>query len=346
MTTTPKITIIIPVYNVEKYLRQCLDSVVNQTMRDIQIICVNDGSTDGSLAILREYEACDSRVEIIDKPNGGQSSARNAAYPHIKGKYTLFIDSDDWIELDLCEKTYHKSEATGASMTVFFYQGEDGQINESYLGITSDDKTTVEEKLPFLDFAMIWDKFWRTDFLLDHKLYFPEGLIFEDSLVHWQAVTLADKISVVPERLYHYRCTPGSTSQTKGDHVLNIFPIYHKIRDYLLESGYYVAYRNAFSKKKLFHFYECYHNIPTPLVSRYFVAVREALDVDDWKFFRTASKEQLPKNIRLFYEMIDGGPMEAMNYHVSRAIQETVKMPERFLRRWIIKPIKKRLKVA
>src|SRR5215469_13757361 len=108
----PIISIIIPVYNVEPYLRQCLDSVVNQTMRDIQIICVNDGSPDNSRAILQEYANRDSRIEIIDKPNGGQSSARNAAYPHIRGKYTLFVDSDDWIERDLCEKTYRKAEET------------------------------------------------------------------------------------------------------------------------------------------------------------------------------------------------------------------------------------------
>ena len=98
-----------------------MDSVVNQTMRDIQIICVNDGSPDGSRAILQEYADRDSRIEIIDKPNGGLSSARNAAYPHIRGKYTLFVDSDDWIELDLCEKTYRKSEETGAQMTMFFF---------------------------------------------------------------------------------------------------------------------------------------------------------------------------------------------------------------------------------
>ena len=77
--TTPKISIVIPVYNVEKYLRQCLDSVVNQTLREIQIICVNDGSSDGSLAILREYEARDSRFMVTDQPNRGQSAARNAA---------------------------------------------------------------------------------------------------------------------------------------------------------------------------------------------------------------------------------------------------------------------------
>ena len=90
-------------------------------MSDIQIICVNDGSVDGSLTILREYEAKDSRLTVLDQPNRGQSAASNAAYPHIKGKYTLFVDSDDWIELDLCEKTYRKAEESGTPMTMFFF---------------------------------------------------------------------------------------------------------------------------------------------------------------------------------------------------------------------------------
>jgi len=171
-----------------------LDSVVNQTLRDIQIICVNDGSPDGSRAILQEYADRDSRIEIIDKPNGGLSSARNVAYPYIKGKYTLFVDSDDWIEPNLCEKTYQKAEITGASMTVFFFRKwKEGKIRL----IPSGNKTTIEEKLPLLDFPSACSKLWRTDFLLGNKLYFPEGLVFEDNLVHWQAVTLADKISIV-----------------------------------------------------------------------------------------------------------------------------------------------------
>ena len=121
---SPHITIIIPIYNVEKYIEECLDSVIHQTMKEIQIVCVNDGSLDISREILQKYADKDARIEIIDKTNGGLSSARNIAYPCIKGKYTLFIDSDDWIELDLCEKAYAKAEDSGASITIFFLSME------------------------------------------------------------------------------------------------------------------------------------------------------------------------------------------------------------------------------
>ena len=339
----PEVTIIIPVYNVEPYLRQCLDSVVNQTMREIQIICVNDGSPDGSRAILQEYANRDARIEIIDKPNGGLSSARNAAYPHIKGKYTLFVDSDDWIELDTCEKTFQKAEETGAPLIVFFIQGEEGQKSlPSFQQFSSCDITTVEEKIPYLRFGSVCDKLWRTDFLLGNQLYFPEGLVFEDNLVNWQAVTLADKISVIPEPFYHYRCSSGSITQTFGEHVMHIIPIFNKIHAYLLESGYYAAYRNTFISQKLNAWFYRYQCLPSSLKPKYVAMIRDSLTEDDRKFYRTA----LLKTTKLFYEMIDGGLMEAVKYHGNGRIRSIARMPERVIRRWIVKPLKKLLKAA
>ena len=120
-TVQPKITIIIPVYNVEKYLLQCLDSVVGQTLQDIQILCVDHSSTDGSLAILEEFAAKDSRIEIIHSKNtgGGPGQARNAGLAHVKGRYIQFVDSDDWLDPTLCEKAYCRLEQSGADIMFF-----------------------------------------------------------------------------------------------------------------------------------------------------------------------------------------------------------------------------------
>ena len=342
MTTTPKISIIIPVYNVEKYLAECLDSVVNQTMRDIQIICVNDGSPDNSRAILQEYADEDSRIEIIDKPNGGLSSARNAAYPSIKGKYTLFVDSDDWIDSKLCEKTYHKAEETGAQMVFFFCQRQEVQ------SILTNDIMTVEEKFLILGFAAAWCRLWRSDLLLNNKLYFPEGLVSEDNLVHWQAVTLAERISIVPERLYYWRETPGSITQTIGKHWMDAIPVYNKIRDYLLESDYYTAYRDKFIQQKLRAWHDHCQHLPVSMRAQCMALIRESLTEDDRKFFRNASEELVPKTRRLFYKMIDGGLIEMVNYHIHISpirlrVKSIIRMPEQLLRWWIIKPVKKLL---
>ena len=321
----PKVTIVIPVYNVEQYLRQCLDSVVNQTMRAIQIICVNDGSPDGSRAILQEYADRDPRVEIIDKPNGGLSSARNAAYPAIGGKYVLFLDSDDWWALDLCEKTYQKAEETGAQMTFFNFQLE-GLARFEPREFPPGDKTTVEEKVSLLDYPAACFKLWRTDFLLDNKLYFPVGLTCEDHLVHWQAITQANKISVVPERLYHYRQRTTSIMGTrKKKHMMDIVPIYNRIQEYLLESGYYTAYRDKFIETKLIIWRRVHIFLSVSLKREFAAKIRESLSTDDREFYRTAPQELIPKRIRWFYEMIDGGPIETVNYYVSLAIHVAAK---------------------
>ena len=337
-TTSPKISVVIPVYNVEPYLRQCLDSVVNQTMREIQIICVNDGSPDNSLSILQEYTDKDSRIEIIDKPNGGLSSARNVAYSHIKSKYTLFVDSDDWIELDLCEKAYRKSEETDAPMTLFF---DDRTREKKIQRIAPHEKTTVAEKLPLLDFPSACCKLWRTGFLLNYNLYFPEGLVYEDNLVHWQAVTLADKIAVLPERLYHHRRNSSSITQMKGEHSLDYVPIYDKIHKYLIQSKFYADYREKFIATKLDVWFRHYRNLPSALQSRFVAMIRNSLTEDDREFYRSASNKQCKKIARLFYAMIDGGAAEAWNFRIAFTMNKMALMPERAINRWIVRPLRR-----
>lgn len=118
----PKVSIIIPVYNVEKYLRQCLDSVVNQTLTDIEIICVNDCSPDNSLSILKEYAENDNRIKIIDlKENVGLGQARNIAMQQATGEYIMFVDSDDWLELVACKKAYDRINTNESDVCFFTY---------------------------------------------------------------------------------------------------------------------------------------------------------------------------------------------------------------------------------
>ena len=105
-----KISIIIPVYNVEKYLHECLDSIINQTFKDLEIICVDDGSTDKSSEILEEYEQKDKRFTVISQPNKGVSAARNRGMQQAKGKYIMFVDSDDYIASNACELIYNSAE--------------------------------------------------------------------------------------------------------------------------------------------------------------------------------------------------------------------------------------------
>ena len=113
-----KISVIVPVYNVENYLKKCIDSIINQTFQDIEIICVNDGSTDNSRKILEEYKNKDSRIKIIDKENGGLSSARNAGIKTAEGEFLSFIDSDDWIDKTMLEKLYKNITGLNSDISI------------------------------------------------------------------------------------------------------------------------------------------------------------------------------------------------------------------------------------
>ena len=115
----PKVSVIIPVYNTEKYLRECLDSVVNQTLRDIEIICVDDGSTDNSLAILREYETKDSRIKVLTQENINAGAARNKGLSEATGEFLSFLDSDDFFEPDAIERMYECAKSRNAEIVVY-----------------------------------------------------------------------------------------------------------------------------------------------------------------------------------------------------------------------------------
>ncbi|MDR0485368.1 MAG: glycosyltransferase, partial [Elusimicrobiota bacterium] len=123
-----EISVIIPVYNVEAYLRRCLDSVVNQTFKNLEIICVDDGTKDNSVSILEEYAARDGRIRIFHKENGGLSSARNYGLKYATAPYIAFLDSDDWLELDALEISYRTMRESGADLIVFYAQIENLNI--------------------------------------------------------------------------------------------------------------------------------------------------------------------------------------------------------------------------
>ena len=114
----PKVSIIIPVFNAEKYLEKCLDSLVNQTLEDIEIICIDDGSTDNSLEILKTYEQKDKRIKVLQQTNKKQGAARNYGIREAIGEYIGFVDSDDWAELDMFEKLYNKAISTDSDITM------------------------------------------------------------------------------------------------------------------------------------------------------------------------------------------------------------------------------------
>ena len=215
----PAISVIIPVYNVEPYLRECLDSVVNQTFRDLEIICVNDGSTDGGPAILEEYAAKDSRIQIVTKENGGLSDARNAGLAIASGDFILFVDSDDYLAVNACQTLYSKAVETNSDMVMFLFKcfGNSERSPSDSVSYYPEVLTDCLEKIQyeFNNWQTAWSNLFRRKIIDENNLRFHKGLIFEDVPFVAKASLLANKIAIVPKKLYFYRQREDSIMQNK-----------------------------------------------------------------------------------------------------------------------------------
>ena len=256
----PKISIIIPVYNVEKYLRECLDSVINQTLKDIIIICVNDGSTDSSLEILKEYAKNDNRIHIVDKINGGLGAARNSGIKYlidsnINPKYIYFVDSDDWLDIQALEKLYTKSQESNSDiciMEVARYieatnkiDKEDRWYTNKCYKIRKNDVCSFDEikSVLFSSCCVAYCHLYLYEFLInslwENEEFYPQNLLFEDVYPHIKSLILAKRIAFLDEALYYYRIREGSimTSNAKNKRVFDIFKTFDLIENFLIEQN-------------------------------------------------------------------------------------------------------------
>lgn len=207
-----KVSIIIPVYNVEPYLKRGLDSVINQTLSDIEIICVDDCSTDNSLQILREYEQKDNRIKVIaQEVNKSQGVARNLGIEIASGEYIMFLDPDDWYELDACEKAYNQISKNNNDVVFFNYNEhyQDGRVktNPNYTKQLKPlvGKTSLNNQEDFIPHkSLSWSKIYNTKFLRDNDCKYTETRQSQDIPFSVQIVCFAKSISVLDEVLYNY----------------------------------------------------------------------------------------------------------------------------------------------
>ncbi len=202
----PKVSVIVPVYNVEEYLPKCLDSIINGTFKDIEIIVVNDGSTDGSSKILEDYKKKDKRIVVINKENGGLGSARNKGLEKASGEYISFIDSDDWIDKDMLEKMYDKAIREKLDIIVCSYKNIYCNKEEIY---TIPDKiindTMQHKNSRIFNTFSAWCKIYKRDFVLQNKVKFVEEKIwYEDFPFSVKLLSMTSKIGIINEPFYNY----------------------------------------------------------------------------------------------------------------------------------------------
>ncbi|MDR2007401.1 MAG: glycosyltransferase [Alphaproteobacteria bacterium] len=246
-----KISIIIPVYNVEIYLEKCLNSVINQTLTDIEIICINDGSTDNSLDILKKYEKLDRRIILINQENQGVSVARNNGLKIATAPYIMFIDPDDWLEIDAATVMYNaittnECDLVQAKTHVHYEElyhlkdNDESYFNSKPAGIyIFSSKDILQYPVP------VWAKLWKKEIIDKHSINFPDGLYHQDHPFFWKYFIVSQKILVIENKTYNYLRRANSTISKAHKKNITIALDYIKI---CIDFYNYLQYWSLFNK--------------------------------------------------------------------------------------------------
>lgn len=258
-----KVSIVVPVYNVEKYLAKCLDSLLSQTYKDIKIIVVNDGSPDNCQNIIDEYQK--NNPEIIEsyiKENGGLSDARNYGLKYVDSEYVCFVDSDDYIENNLVERCIETIEKDNSDLVHFNYCRDNYETNEkeNIINRIEAGVYNLKEDNYILAYSAnaAWNKMYKTKLFKENNIEFPKGLLYEDLATTTRILTLCNKVSYIDDVLYHYQVSRSGQIMSKvSDDIItvcefivdyykenNIFDMYYSELDYLCKINIIDALRN------------------------------------------------------------------------------------------------------
>ncbi|HKL79707.1 MAG TPA: CDP-glycerol glycerophosphotransferase family protein [Mobilitalea sp.] len=349
-----KISIILPVYNVERYLSQCVDSIFEQTLPDIEVIAVNDGSTDQSLKILEKYQKIyPDRVKIYSISNSGVSHARNYGIDRARGEFILFVDSDDFLELDMCEKLFYKAKKDGNDIVICgrynVYEKEHiGQYMKETAGTMlinrnfklSDCKFELAHISPFP-----WDKLFKRELL--SGIYFPENLRFEDLVFSYEAACKAECIGVVEEPLYNYRRTrQGGFLNSFTEQTLDITRSFDLMFDYMKKNGYWETFHDELeyicTRHLLFRYGSLFKRENKGKLKLKKQIIRETQDfLDDnlpnWRknhYLRYSAAPELKKKLKLYTSRGKLLRMAFIREYTPNAIVQVFKHGRNFTEKW------------
>ena len=239
----PSVSVVVPVYNVEMYLKECLDSLINQTFKDIEIICVNDGSTDNSLNILNEYASKDERIKVFSKENSGPGPTRNYGIDNAQGEYLLFVDSDDWLDLDAIKILYETSKSQDLDLLIFLAEDYDDLQDKFYeedyynnvLLPDSFDETVFNhrdiQKYLFSIAVVPYNKLYRRSMLEKYHIRFPENVLFEDNPFHYEVLLSSRKMSILRKHFVMRRRREDSITSDIDMKFLDVIEVSNMVPD-------------------------------------------------------------------------------------------------------------------
>lgn len=238
----PKVSIIIPIYNMEKYLKECLDSVVGQTLKDIEIICVNDGSTDSSAEIAAKYASADSRIKLINKTNSGYGDTMNTGLKQAQGEFIGIVESDDWVEPDMFGVLYNtakKHDAEVVKSNFFDYYSDNPDCSKFNEVLPPDDYDKIlcpiEKQEIFKSMPSIWAAIYKRDFLIQNEINFTTtpGASYQDTSFNFKVWACAKKAYFVKDAYLHYRLDNANASVKNKSKVFCVCDEYKEIEAFL-----------------------------------------------------------------------------------------------------------------
>jgi glycosyltransferase involved in cell wall biosynthesis len=267
-----KISVVMPIYNADDYLKPAIDGVLGQTLKGIELICVDDGSTDKSLSIIKEYQQADERVRILTESNAGPSIARNKGLARARGKYVIFLDADDFYESTLLEKLYDMAEEKSLDIAVCKFDIYNNRKAKFEDNIRSDhgeifNENDVVSKNDYPDVILssttgyIWNKLFRREFLTEKELVFdPDLRVFEDTHFVVTALSLADKVGKCHEKLIHHRVYTNQPRNKLFKKYYGQVPVvYAKIKEFLRAHGMYTPLSQSFLNLSASRCYKIYN---------------------------------------------------------------------------------------
>lgn len=253
------VSVIIPVYNAEKHIEKQLNAVVSQTLKKIEIIIVNDGSTDNTELIIKRFSKHDDKIILINQKNQKQGSARNNGYRNAKGEYIIFLDADDWIEKDFLEKMYIRAKIDNLDVVLCdtIWEKKNKVIKKTIQNVNENiiisGKVALEKLIKNEILIAPWNKLIRNQLIKKYNILFPEKLFYEDLEFAFKLFYYSNRISKEPLVYYHYQVLDGSSTKLYDISIMNSLSVLHNIMDFLISENIYDYYHKQYQALYLYH---------------------------------------------------------------------------------------------
>ncbi len=319
----PLLTVTIATYNVQDFIRASIESILNQTFQDFEVICIDDGSKENTVTILQEYAVKDPRFKVIAKTqNQGLAVARNESLALAKGKYVVFLDGDDIYDLSLFEKAIHLIEKEQTDIVMWDYLSfyNPAEIAKKQLELSPLLTISSGNKVALLQRpAFTWVKMLRTAKAKELQIHFPTGFTRQDIPVHWHLITQVDKISLLPEKLAFYRQQPDATTAKKDKKLFHLAFVMDVVQQYLKENHLYEPYKHEFLRQQLNLLHGMYDNIKEEYMEEALGLINERLTDEHYTFIREGGA--IRKSGKLFYLGLKGDELSRLKLAVWQSIR-------------------------